>query len=167
MIDTQDTARKIRTDIFVHTSKESNFELGERLGLTGEALQNFKYACYEVKLSVDVDMETGDVEIVEVDDEALLKVVELPNKEERCHFLQFSEAEASTLLEAILSWDTSLYCSPLAEKHRANQEHMIRRLESFLELFAVNEACSQIAETFQPEVGKLRKRSQLMEDEAE
>lgn len=143
MIDTQDTARKIRTDIFVHTSKESNFELGERLGLTGEALENFKYACYEVKLSVLVDMETGDTEIVAVDDEALTKVIELPERK-GSHFMLLSEGEADALHTALIHWQ------PVCFSAMGYQESLIKRLSDYIDSFAED----------QP-----KKRPQLMEDE--
>ena len=54
--------------IYLGSSKESNTEIGAELGLTGEALDQFAYAAYEVKLTLDVDMNTGLATITHVDD---------------------------------------------------------------------------------------------------
>lgn len=54
----------METVIYVRTSKESNAELGRRIGLTGKALDYFLYACLDVELIVDVDRETGHTTIV-------------------------------------------------------------------------------------------------------
>jgi hypothetical protein len=43
-------------------------DAGERLGLTGPALDTFVYACYEVKVDLDVNEETGKAKIFAVDD---------------------------------------------------------------------------------------------------
>ena len=53
--------------IYLHSNKESNIETGEKLGLTGEALSMFKYACCEVEVEVEVDKKTGGAVIVAVD----------------------------------------------------------------------------------------------------
>jgi hypothetical protein len=53
--------------IYVGRDKSSNYEEGKRLGLTGEALEMFVYACYEVALGIDVDETTGKVTIISVD----------------------------------------------------------------------------------------------------
>jgi hypothetical protein len=55
---------KIRIDGYVHSDKETMQDLGERAGLTGEALKQFRYALYEVKVPMLVDTETGEYEIV-------------------------------------------------------------------------------------------------------
>jgi hypothetical protein len=40
----------MRATIHVHGDKESNWELGEKLGLSAEAVQLFRFACLEVKV---------------------------------------------------------------------------------------------------------------------
>jgi hypothetical protein len=57
--------------IYLHGSKEENLEIGTELGLTGEALDMFKYAAYEVKLTLDVNVKTGEATITHVDDRAV------------------------------------------------------------------------------------------------
>lgn len=64
-------SEKIKTTIYLHADKESNYEQGEELGLTGEALNYFMYACYEVGIDVEVDKETGETIIVGVDGRTL------------------------------------------------------------------------------------------------
>ncbi len=61
----------VKTSIYLHGSKESNYEHGAKLGLTGPALDNFMYACYEVNIGLNVDTETGAAEIISVDDKPL------------------------------------------------------------------------------------------------
>lgn len=50
--------------MYLHSSKDSNYEKAEELGLSEEATQKFKYALYEVEFDVEVDMETGDTKIL-------------------------------------------------------------------------------------------------------
>lgn len=59
--------KTIRTDIYVHSCKETMWELGEKLGLKEVALQMFRHAASEVKLTLEVDEECGLVTIVAVD----------------------------------------------------------------------------------------------------
>lgn len=61
--------------IYVHKDKESNYDLGRKLGLTGEALEMFCYACLEVKLTVEVDPKTGLATITHVDGRAVEEAV--------------------------------------------------------------------------------------------
>lgn len=53
--------------MYLHSSKESNYELGKQIGLRGNALKYFVYALYEVMFDVEVDPETGAATIVAVD----------------------------------------------------------------------------------------------------
>jgi hypothetical protein len=53
-------------DTYVHGSKENGFDVGQELGLTGEALDSFVYLHYEVELTIKVD-EAGNYEITHVD----------------------------------------------------------------------------------------------------
>lgn len=57
---------KVRTKMYLHGEKESNYELGEKLGLSEEAIKNFAYALYEVEFEVEVDTKTGDYTIIAV-----------------------------------------------------------------------------------------------------
>lgn len=43
-----------RVTTYLHSSKESNYEDGEGLGLTDNALQKFAYACCEVAIELEV-----------------------------------------------------------------------------------------------------------------
>lgn len=54
--------------VYVHGSKDNMIEAGIKLGLTGKALDMFKYACSEVKVQLQVDMKTGEAIITKVDD---------------------------------------------------------------------------------------------------
>lgn len=57
----------MRVDIYLHGNSESLWEKGEALGLTDEALRLFSFSCYEVKIELDVDEQTGASTIVAVD----------------------------------------------------------------------------------------------------
>lgn len=56
--------RHIEVKAYVHGSKESVWELGEEIGLSEKAMETFIYALYEVELSLRVDTETGESEIL-------------------------------------------------------------------------------------------------------
>jgi hypothetical protein len=58
----------MKTTMYAHSSKESNYEKARELGLDGAATQNFRYALYEIEFEVDVNEETGDVTILKVID---------------------------------------------------------------------------------------------------
>lgn len=66
------TDGKIITKMYLHGSKESNYEEGKELGLSKEALNNFCYALYEVEFDVEVDIKTGDTKILTVDGRKLI-----------------------------------------------------------------------------------------------
>jgi hypothetical protein len=48
----------------LHSCHEKMLDLGEKLGLTGEALNYFGYTLYEVTFELDVDLETGESKVV-------------------------------------------------------------------------------------------------------
>ena len=58
----------MRIDLYLHSSKVSAREAGERAGLRGAAAENFMYAGSEHKMTYQVDEGTGDAVLVEVDD---------------------------------------------------------------------------------------------------
>lgn len=54
-----------RTRMYLHSDKESNWEIGEELGLSEEAIrENFRYCLYELEVVIDV-YEDGTWEVVE------------------------------------------------------------------------------------------------------
>jgi hypothetical protein len=57
--------------VYLRGSKEDFYSKGEELGLKGEALENFTYSCYEVKIGLDVEEKTGFSKIVSIDDRIL------------------------------------------------------------------------------------------------
>lgn len=61
----------MRLTVFLHSSKDSMYDAGYKLGLRGEALRLFSFTCYEVKIELEVDTETGNSKIVKVDDREL------------------------------------------------------------------------------------------------
>ncbi len=60
-----------KVDVYLHSNKEEMWDQGEKIGLKGEALRKFKFACYEVKITLNVNEDTGDASIVAVDDRTL------------------------------------------------------------------------------------------------
>jgi len=50
--------------MYLHWSKEENYETGEELWMSEEALQKFAYALYEVEFEVEIDIETWEYEII-------------------------------------------------------------------------------------------------------
>lgn len=55
---------KVKIKAYLHSDKESMGDLGEELGLVGEALNKFCYALYEVTLELEVDLATGEYAIL-------------------------------------------------------------------------------------------------------
>ncbi len=53
--------------VYIHGSKESMRDKGETAGLRGNALNFFMYACYEVKIGLEVD-DKGNAKIISIDD---------------------------------------------------------------------------------------------------
>jgi len=56
---------------YLHSSKESMYDVGQQAGLSEEALKKFIYALYEVKFTLDVNAKTGDATIMAVDGKEL------------------------------------------------------------------------------------------------
>jgi len=50
---------------YLHSSKDTMYELGEEIGLKGKALEKFTYALYEVELKLEVESRTGKYKIIE------------------------------------------------------------------------------------------------------
>lgn len=59
-----DTCRKKIVKMYAHGDKSSALEQGVQLGLTGEALNEFSGALYEVEFQVEVNLDTGENKIV-------------------------------------------------------------------------------------------------------
>lgn len=67
----------IKTKFYSHTAKDSNFETAERLGLSDEAIDNFKYAGYEIVFEVEIDEKTGDCWATSINGRALTERVKI------------------------------------------------------------------------------------------
>lgn len=50
--------------MYLNANKEDNYDIGSEIGLSGESLDKFKYALYEVECEVEVDMESGDTKLL-------------------------------------------------------------------------------------------------------
>lgn len=61
----------MKITMYLHSSKDSNYEVGQEAGLKGKALEKFAYCLYEVKFEVEVDEITGKYEILTVDGKKL------------------------------------------------------------------------------------------------
>lgn len=61
----------LKTKMFLHSDKDTNRDMGEKLGLSDEALGRFIYACYEVEVDLEVNEQTGEARIVAVDGRAV------------------------------------------------------------------------------------------------
>lgn len=59
--------KTVTTTIHLHSNKDSNYDTGRELGLTGKALDMFLFAAYEVALELRVNTATGAAEIMKVD----------------------------------------------------------------------------------------------------
>lgn len=57
---------KVKKKLFLHSSKDSNYETANEMGLSEEAAKNFSRSLYEVEFVCLVDKETGDIEVLSV-----------------------------------------------------------------------------------------------------
>lgn len=60
--------KTINIDLYLHSSKESNYERGKEAGLGEEALKEFMYTGYEEKLTYSVNTKTGKSTLIKVND---------------------------------------------------------------------------------------------------
>ena len=42
---------------YLHASKEDNYDKGKELGLTGQALDDFMYCCYELEVTLVIEQD--------------------------------------------------------------------------------------------------------------
>ena len=63
----------MKTKLYARGSRENAWNEGKKLGLTGEALIMFSYALYGIEVELEVDMKTGECEIISVDGRKLEK----------------------------------------------------------------------------------------------
>jgi hypothetical protein len=60
-----------KTFVYLHSSKETMYDKGEALGLSEKALEKFIYTCSEVKIGLEVNLETGEATIISCDNRRL------------------------------------------------------------------------------------------------
>lgn len=70
------TVWPLQTKFYCHSSKESNYEQGEELGLKGEALDNWRYTGYEVAFDIEIS-EDGSTVATHVNGVALVTPVKI------------------------------------------------------------------------------------------
>lgn len=54
------------TTVYLHSSKEPMADIADELGLTGEAFKFFLFTLYEVKFTLEVNIEDGTCKVVEI-----------------------------------------------------------------------------------------------------
>lgn len=57
----------MKMKMFLHSSKDDLLEQGAELGLSDEAMENFKYSLYEATFEVELDKKTGQITVLSVD----------------------------------------------------------------------------------------------------
>jgi hypothetical protein len=58
-----------RFKLYAHADKETAYAIGrDKVGLEGEALDNFSRWGYELEFVVDIDVKTGNVQLLSVND---------------------------------------------------------------------------------------------------
>ena len=70
---------KVLEKFYMHSSKESNWDLGMSLGIDREsdAMDRFKYTGYEIAFTVEVDTDTGECYAIAVEGTMLEKPVRM------------------------------------------------------------------------------------------
>ena len=64
---------KYIAEVYLHGDKGSMWDKGHQIGLKGSALDMFRHACTEIRLTLEVDMDTGMAEITHLDGRAISK----------------------------------------------------------------------------------------------
>ena len=59
---------KVKTKVYLHSSKEEMLDEGVAAGLCDDALATFMYALYEVEFELEVDTVTGDYRILNIEE---------------------------------------------------------------------------------------------------
>jgi hypothetical protein len=54
--------------LYVHGSREHAYDVGQKLGLTGKALELFSFAACEIKLTLNVNETTGEAWVTHMND---------------------------------------------------------------------------------------------------
>lgn len=57
----------VEKKLYLHGSRDGNYEDGEEMGMEGDVLNNYSRSLYEVGFNCKVDTKTGDIEIISVD----------------------------------------------------------------------------------------------------
>lgn len=50
----------VKTIIYLHSDKDRNYDLAREIGLSEDTIRTFAYTCYEVRVTVEVNPETGE-----------------------------------------------------------------------------------------------------------
>ena len=66
---------------YLHSSKDGLYEAGQEFGLKGQALYNYAHMLYEVEFELELDITTGETEILKVDGMKLISCEELDRLE--------------------------------------------------------------------------------------
>jgi hypothetical protein len=61
----------MRTTIYVHACRDSMWDVGDKIGLKGDAARTFSYFASELALGIEVDKKTGKATIINVDGRAV------------------------------------------------------------------------------------------------
>ena len=64
----------IKTKVYLHSNKDSMYSKGQDIGLTSEALDNFKYALYKVEIELEVEKKTGEYHIITIDGQPIIQM---------------------------------------------------------------------------------------------
>jgi hypothetical protein len=68
-----DYSGKVITKMWLHGSKEDSFDVGRKLGLSEKALKVFVNALYEIEFEVEVELLSGESQIVAVNGKKLME----------------------------------------------------------------------------------------------
>ncbi len=62
----------MRTTVFLSSDEDMNFGKARELGLSHFPAERFRHALFEVPFEIEVDEDTGEVEIIKVDGKKLV-----------------------------------------------------------------------------------------------
>ena len=54
----------VKKTVYMHSSKEEMGDLGDELGMSDKAMDEFRYALYEVAINLEINTDTGGYKIL-------------------------------------------------------------------------------------------------------
>lgn len=62
-------------EVYLHCDRDTMYNIGDKLGLTGDALKDFENSLHEVQLTLEVNMVNGGIKMLKIDGDNIVRFV--------------------------------------------------------------------------------------------